>query len=291
MTIRRNALDRLRAIERQQRDFRKDKFVAVRKAGSKVVASVAGIVQEFDVEPASFEGWGIFKAEDHQTLRYVEKPNVSERNLYVDKLPTVEAMLLSVDEGKYEALAISASRLLQVDHRFFVEFCEQPQPLQQFDTVIAAWTGAFFVFVRQSIQRAMVADQLRKRLRSNTPMQSLSVVGLTKEQRKVYMIALARKIRQEEEDRKLTGEGRVEEALKHAGASLDVFTELADSYRISWRTPGSAAGSRSYTTTVNKENLRVISPGICLTDERNGDFYGDHLDLASLVGVVEKSGQ
>ena len=69
-------------------------------------------------------------------------------------------------------------------------------------------------------------------------------------------------------------------SLSHAGAQLVDYLERSDSFRVSFR-----VGGRSFTSTVNKEDLTVQVAGICLSGE------DARFDLASLIGVLREGEQ
>ena len=81
-----------------------------------------------------------------------------------------------------------------------------------------------------------------------------------------------------EEARRTSVEGRLADALTHAGGKMLAFLERADAYTVTYQ-----IGNQQHISTVRKDDLTVITAGICLSG-RDRDF-----DLASLVGVMRES--
>lgn len=68
-------------------------------------------------------------------------------------------------------------------------------------------------------------------------------------------------------------------ALAHAGADLCDFTDVEDSYRVTFTVDG-----HRHVSVVSKADLTVQSAGICLSGE------DEKFDLNSLVGVLREGG-
>ena len=79
--------------------------------------------------------------------------------------------------------------------------------------------------------------------------------GLSAEERAAYWLAWAR-ILEAERDRV---EMRLSEALAHAGASFQEYTERGDVYVVRYIVDG-----RSITSTIRQDDLTVMTAGICL---------------------------
>jgi hypothetical protein len=74
-------------------------------------------------------------------------------------------------------------------------------------------------------------------------------------------------------------EQRLRQALEVGGGELHGFVDRGDYWVVDWST---GEGAR-HTSAVSRDQLTVLSAGICL-DDRDSDF-----DLESLVGVMEGS--
>jgi len=77
--------------------------------------------------------------------------------------------------------------------------------------------------------------------------------------------------------RRATGEGRLQDALEHAGAELNEFTERGDVYAVTYTVDG-----ERHTSVVDRRSLTVVTAGICLSGQ------DEKFDLASLVGVLRE---
>ncbi|NEO92177.1 MAG: hypothetical protein F6K56_18860, partial [Moorea sp. SIO3G5] len=71
---------------------------------------------------------------------------------------------------------------------------------------------------------------------------------------------------------------RLEQALEMGGGALQQFHDRGEFWQVRWRT----ANGEHHTSAISKQDLTVISSGICLSG-RDRDF-----DLQSLVGVIER---
>ena len=72
-------------------------------------------------------------------------------------------------------------------------------------------------------------------------------------------------------------EERLNQALQLGGGRLRRYTDRGDYWVVEWTTQG----GRRHTSAIGKNDLTVISSGICLSGH-DRDF-----DLQSLVGVME----
>jgi hypothetical protein len=72
---------------------------------------------------------------------------------------------------------------------------------------------------------------------------------------------------------------RLHQALEWAGGRLDDVRDRGDAWVITWR----SSRGEVYTSIVRKDDLGVVSAGICL-EERDEDF-----DVQSLVSVMDEA--
>jgi hypothetical protein len=73
-------------------------------------------------------------------------------------------------------------------------------------------------------------------------------------------------------------QARLDQALQMAGGSLQSYSDRGEYWLVEWMT----RDGQRHTSAIGKEDLTVISSGVCLSG-RDNDF-----DLQSLVGVIEK---
>jgi hypothetical protein len=153
--------------------------------------------------------------------------------------------------------------------------------LERFETVLSRFDGRLFWYERRDPGRdpavaAYLRDQLCRADEKGLPpaVGRLHKRGLTREEREAYG-SLRDAVVEEMQDRV---ELRLSEALDHAGARYRSYSERGDVYVVRYEIDG-----RRHISTVNREDLSVVTAGICLegTDRR--------FDLTSLVGVLRQA--
>ncbi len=97
-------------------------------------------------------------------------------------------------------------------------------------------------------------------------------------QRLAYAVAYASHVAAIEADEATRATRRLSAALGHAGAALGDFSDLGDSFRVTYTVDG-----QRHTSVVGKNDLTVRSAGICLSG------LDEQFDLNSLVGVLRES--
>jgi hypothetical protein len=182
------------------------------------------------------------------------------------------------------------------------------QPLQR---VVARFDGALFWFQEVDRRRSpAIAAYLREALETGTRSEDLRRSTLTAEEREAYSLAqrgieallrdLARRRQEgdaqqtpvrdaddgiEVERERLRQDAhlqdqvsrRLAEALAHGGAELASYIEREDTYSVVYTIEG-----QQHRSTVRKDDLGVLSAGICLEGEDR------NFDLQSLVGVIRE---
>jgi hypothetical protein len=116
---------------------------------------------------------------------------------------------------------------------------------------------------------------MAKALKAFLSPKALRFSGLTPELREAYSLIL----NQVGELRVRCDETRLRRALEMGGGSLESFVDRGDYWTTQWTT----SDGETYTSAIQKDNLSVMSAGICL-DGEDAKF-----DLQSLVGVVEQA--
>jgi hypothetical protein len=154
-----------------------------------------------------------------------------------------------------------------------VLLCEEN--VQPFDPVVAHFDGTCFWYERPDMRRnPALAAYLRESFNDGVPPDKLHKKGLSREEREAYAWAW----QSLEEARRNREEVRLVDALAHAEGRLLSFIERNDVYTVTYRIQ-----DRTHTSTVRKDDLTVLTSGICLSG-RDRDF-----DLTSIVGVMREA--
>lgn len=264
-------------IADQEDRFRQQLFVAPTVARGKVKARVAGLVQSFVTHPRSFEGWGVFQANQSHQAVLQEQASPAQRDGYLRLLKPLRLRLVMHLFGSLW-LAYPSN---ESDARQRFGLC-QPLPValvsegQAFEPILARHDGSGFWFDQiDRREHPRHAEQLRQALSLGKLGPELSWADMTPEMVTVYTIVAERL--------HALGQGRDEARLKRAlatgGGELLGFTERDDHWVVEWI---DSRGQR-HTSAISRSDLTVLSAGICLAGE------DEKFDLESLVGVVEGS--
>jgi hypothetical protein len=276
-------LDKLAADEAA---FLATRFVAAVTAGRRVQVRIARVRCELPVEPRDFEGVGVFQPLSHDRARVERVATLAERRAYLSLFVPVRMVLC--ERSGTSGIGILAGKS---DTRFALD---APAPIDLiaddadaglFDTVVARFDGARFWFDERDPRAELAAGRyLRESILAMRPLVQIDRPGLTAEQREAYRINLDARRRQIERQRqaelaarRASSEGRLAEALEHAGATLREFVEQGGQFRVRYTVDGT-----EHTSVVARGDLSVLSAGICLSGE-DAKF-----DLASLVSVLRE---
>jgi hypothetical protein len=275
--------DILNKLEAAEQAFTGAHFLAPIVGPGKVRVRIAGIVCQLAITrglPAGFRGWALLRAKSTAEAIFVREAGLAEIAAYLQLFPAVRLILC--DSGRKRWLAFPAHA---ADSRFqirgLVNLWLPEEGLQRFETVIARFDGNLFWYERRDPSRdpalaGYLRQQLAQREEDGLPVNPEEVRkrGLSAEERAAYWLAWARNL-QTERDRV---EVRLSEALAHAGAQLQEYTERDGAYVVRYMVDG-----RSVTSTIHQDDLTVMTAGICLS---GGD---SHFDLTSLVGVLREA--
>ncbi|MGE3801599.1 MAG: hypothetical protein AB7H80_11310 [Candidatus Kapaibacterium sp.] len=269
----------IEAFAQDEANLRATTFLAPALQGGKVRARVMGIVYDFAVEPIDFEGWGLFRPLDVKRAEVVEEPPLYLVGEYLNLLPTLRLKLATqLNSSTWLAYPVNESDMRR---RFGLA---QPLPIhlvsegEMFDQVVGGWDGAALWF--REIDRRddpLRPVHLRSALKGEVVPENLKVKGLTPEERIAYSIAFNQSEQSRIERERISGERKVQDALRRAGGSLERLKDRKSYWLVEWKT----SSGEVRTSAVNKNDLTVIGAGICLSG-RDRTF-----DLQSLVGVVE----
>ncbi|NEQ87695.1 MAG: hypothetical protein F6K26_49215 [Moorea sp. SIO2I5] len=274
-----NILDLINQIAAKEAQLSDNQFLAPCVRGGRVRTRVAGMIYTFSPKPRKFEGWGIFQPVSNKVATVVEEPDVFQLEEYWQLLQPLRLRLAYQLSGKtWLGYPVNESDARQ---RFGTV---KPIPVHlveggvAFEQVVARGDGKAWWF--QQLDRKgdpLLAEQLREQLKQVTPPEELDVKGLTPEMRIVYDL-----VTQQSKDFKAKAlhqrdHRRLEQALEMGGGALQQFHDRGEFWQVQWRT----ANGEHHTSAISKQDLTVISSGICLSG-RDRDF-----DLQSLVGVIE----
>jgi hypothetical protein len=224
-----------------------------------------------DVAP----GWAILKPLAMDRAEIVGQAGLRQVRDYLALFPVVRLLLLARAGSDWLALpAHRGDRRLQISRPVPVHLAAAVEPFQQ---IIARFDGGHFWF--QEIDRRRnpaIAVYLRQALAAETPPEALHKPTLTAEERAAYRLSYEATLaaRRDQVEVRLAG------ALAHAGADLASYLERDDAYTVTFSVDG-----HTYRSTVAKDNLTVLTAGICLSGQDR------QFDLQSLVGVIRQGAQ
>lgn len=271
-----------------EQELCKTQFLAPCVLGGSVRTRLSGLIYKFLPEPSNFVGWGVFQPINEKLAKVVEEadlPVVAEylrlfklfRLRLVYQLESLSWLAYPINEGDmWQRLGFVKPIILHLVTEGL-----------QLEQVTARFDGGTWWF--EDIDRTsdpFVGEHLREAVEKKTPVNELRFSGLTPEMRTAYsFIEQKRKKEQaklELEKVKLLEKDdhyRLSQALRIGGnAKLKKFQDRGDYWVVDWSTKN----GEHNTSAISKQDLTVISSGICLSGkDRN-------FDLQSLVKVIEK---
>lgn len=265
-------------VSSQESQLLETEFLAPCVKKGRIRTRVSGLVYQFRPLPSDFEGWGIFSPKDAETANLVEEASLFQIETYLKQCLQMRLLLIRpLQNQTWLAYPVNEADIRQ---RW-----GNPKPIPvhlvenglAFETIIAGWDGGSWWFV--DIDRAAdptILDLLREKLSDRVSCEDLQLTHLTPEMRTAYSLvtqSIADFSPAKRDERKLR------KALAQGGGELKQFSDRADYWYVEWTT----SDGDSHSSAIQKEDLTVISAGICLSD-RDEDF-----DLQSLVGVVEQA--
>lgn len=272
-----NAFSRLAAAERE---FFTSEFLAPVLPNQSVRVRIGGVILEMmPVWPVRRKreercGWGVFTPASVRFARFVRVPSQVERQNYLDLFPMVR--LIVCRRAGDQWLGVPASHS---DKRFNIPglaMIALAEEIQLFDTVAVRFDGHTLWYDASDEQSDLrLAVYLRDELRHLTEPAKIDFPGITPELRDAYIMAFAAAYSADLESKRDKVEERLKAVLERAGASYQSYIERADVLTVEFRVGGS-----TFKSTVKKDDLSVVSAGICLSG-RDAE-----LDLASLVPTI-----
>lgn len=270
----------LNQIATAETQLQETQFLAPCVPGGGLCTRVAGMVYTFQVEPADFEGWGIFRPLNAKVAQVVETPSFPEVMEYLEQFPCFRLRLAYLLQGQtWLAYPVNES---DVHQRLGVV---KPAPIHLvtdgaiFETILARWDGQSWWF--EDIDRRadpLYTEALREGFKQLIIPEQLQFKGMTPEMKTVYDLFAQYHQDFYQKMRQNRDEERLAEALKMGGGTLKEFRDRDDHWWVEWIT----SNGEHHRSAISKKDLTVISSGICLSGlDRN-------FDLQSLVGVVEQ---
>jgi hypothetical protein len=252
-------------------------FLAPVLRGGQVQVRIAGVACRLKVEPADFEGWGVFRPLTHTTARLVRPARLMERQRYLELFPLLRLILCGRADERWQALpAHQADTRFRIQGLLPVYLVEEAQ---LFEVVETRFDGGQCWFERLDARRDPgAAAYLRQALEAMTEPEQLHRPALTAEERTAYALNYWPRLQAELEAQRDRTEERLRDALAHAGADYRGYLERDDCYRVEYVVDG-----QRQVSVVSKQDLAVQVAGICLSGE------DEHFDLQSLVGVIREA--
>jgi hypothetical protein len=267
----RKLFDKLAGEENQ---FLSSQFLAPVLRGHPVRVRISGAVVSLKVaEPRNFEGWGVFRPLSHTRARFVREPNLGERKQYLRAFRPIRLILcrkenqtwLGLPFGQYPGVIPGGLLPLAM-----------PQEVQNFDVVISRFDGVTFWFEEVDENHdSRHGIYLRESLATLLEPEKIELPGLTQAERDAYLLAYAPALAADQESKRDKDEERLKSVLERAGAVYQSYVDRGDTYTVEY-----LVGNDRIRSTVKKEDLGVVSAGICLS---GGDSAQD---LGTLVPTI-----
>jgi hypothetical protein len=269
-----NLLDKLEGDERR---FVGTEFLAPIVGRGPVLIRIANVVCRLRVTdnlPHNFKGWAILQARPISEAAFIRSATLSEQSTYLRLFPPTQLILAAFVDHVWWALpAQRGDTRIRLENAVPVQLTEDG--LERFETITARFDGRVFWYERRDSSRdPSLAAYLREQLNAGAKPDDLHKANLSREEREAYAFACAL-IAQAEQDRV---EGRLKNALDHAGAAYRSHVERGDVFVITYEVDG-----RTHTSAIRRDDLSVETAGICLAGQDR------RFDLTSLVGVLREA--
>ena len=290
-----NLHDLLNKLEAQENDFLDAQVLAPVLPGRAVTVRIAGVVCRLKVDDESFQGWGVLQPIAMDGALILRPANRTEISRYLQLLPSVHLLAVARAGTTWQALPThQGNQRIKLDGPVRLELAEES--VQPFDAVIARFDGGRFWYERPDARRnPALAAYLRQSFSEGLQSDMLHKKGLSREEREAYVWACEaveearrnreerlrnreQRLRREEAMRRNPEEVRLADALAHAEGSLVSFIERDDVYTVRYQ-----INDRTHTSTIRKDDLTVVTSGICLSGQ------DDNFDLTSIVGVMREA--
>jgi hypothetical protein len=261
----------------QENSLQTTQFIAPCVKGGRVRTRVAGMVYTFAAKLSKFEGWGIFQPVDAKTAEAIEEADFIQISEYLQQFPAFRLRLAyRLKRKTWLAYPINEADVRQRSQQIKPVVVHLVSEGSVFEQIIARFDGQAWWFEELDRRSEIeIVDRLKENYEKLTLASELRFKGITPEMRTVYHLATQHN---EAFLPHLRAEKRLQKALEVGGGQLQQFHDRGDYWTVEWTT----ADGENHTSAIGKNDLTVISSGICLSG-RDRDF-----DLQSLVGVMEE---
>lgn len=263
--------DLIEKTKELEKDFLDTTFLAPVKG--LVVVKLGGMVYRLRAEPEDFEGWAVLKPKDYATARVISEPQPHQVYDYLKNYPSLRCILLKKIRGRtWLSLPYNlsdAAQRFKISKPFLVHLVERGGTFEQ---IKVSYDGLNFWYESASATASLEkVEKMREEL--TRKQEEIKLKDLTREERMAYSFMLSA-IKEELLSRE---ERKIRDALKKGGAELSSYLEAEEEYVVKWKFEG-----EEYITTVRKQDLAVVSSGICLSGRE------ELFDLTSIVGVMRE---
>lgn len=274
-------MDLINKLAREEQELMKRRFLAPYFPGyGRVRVRVAGLVYQFRTDPRDKVGVGIFRPVSADRAEFMQEASPEEAEHYITCFPLARATTVFFETFWY-ALPVDLAAARKIGFEALVPVVEyegfaRDRIAGAFEYIEGHFDGAR-LWLKHLDPRAdpFKTEELRKQTDRESAMQ---LKGLTPEDRAAIAIAFARK----EAQMRLMLDCQIRIVLGARGARLESMREFSDGrIEVVWR----SRSSHVYRTIVRRQDLSVVSAGICLSGEDR------QFDLSSLVGVVHEGEQ
>jgi len=271
-----NSLNLIQKLSRQEEQFFCRDFVSpFVENQTSIVVKVEGVVYRLRVGSLSGAGLGIFKPTSKSSAMLVREANFDEIEQYFSKLPKLHMIVVDIRDWVSVGVPLNASVVKQkigLDGSAPVFLVKD---VEIFDDIRVAFDGVNFWFVEPSFLTMDLLEQketMRKKLNSNNL--NAARVKVPKNLQVAWDVALQKR----KEELEQTVEGKIQAALESTNAKLDSIVARGDIIEVKWINNS----GQPYTTCVKRDDLTVVTAGICMNDGHS------RFDLKSLVSVVSQ---
>lgn len=266
----------LNQLADQEQQLEATQFLAPCVRQGKIRTRVAGLLYTFMAQDPQFEGWGIFQPVNERIAQLIEPAEFFQVADYLQQFPEMRLRLAKKLKGQsWLTYPMNEADMQQRMGRVKPVVVHLVTEGDRFEQIIARYDGSAFWF--EAIDRRadpQVAEALQTAFADQIPVEQLQWKGLTPEMRSVYQLVTKLAVNSAAR----SDEARLQQALRQGGGILEGFQDRGDYWMVEWTT----ANGESHTSAIAKQDLTVVSSGICLSG-RDREF-----DLQSLVGVIEQ---